>query len=255
MVRPALLVNVLVLGCLPTPIEGTSNGGTASTDESASTADPAVTTASSGMHSTGATPPEASTTESESSSSMTPSATSDSSATSTTAGDSGTSGTTGAGGPRRAFLTSEVFGAQLGGIEGADEKCQLAADSAGLGGTFRAWISTPESSAFDNLVHSSEPYVRVDGVQIALDWSDLIDGDLAAPLEVDEWGAVQNNGDCGNVWTNTIRDGKSHEDACTGWTALQDSASLGRSDMSNHSWTEGCIQDCLKQYHLYCFEQ
>lgn len=164
--------------------------------------------------------------------------------------------TTGGASSRRVFLTSAVFGAKLGGTEGADEKCQDAADSAGLNGTFRAWISSLTSSPMVNFTQSAAPYVRVDGVEIAGGWTDLIDGDLAAPIEVDEWGNVQNNGECGNVWTNTLRDGKAHdEDACTGWTSLQDAASLGRSDITNYTWTEGCVQDCLKQYHLYCVEQ
>ncbi|MFY0540976.1 hypothetical protein [Nannocystis pusilla] len=42
-----------------------------------------------------------------------------------------------------------------------------------------------------NFVQSAEPYVRIDGVQIAEEWIRLIDGDLDAPLEVDEWGEVQ----------------------------------------------------------------
>lgn len=164
--------------------------------------------------------------------------------------------TTGAASIRLVFLTSAVFGAQLGGIEGADAKCQAAAETAGLDGTFRAWISTPASSPMATFVQSSEPYVRIDGVEVAANWSDLIDGELAAPLEVDEWGNVQNNAECGNVWTNTLRDGKPHdEDACTGWTGLQDAALLGRSDVSNYFWTEGCVQDCLKQHHLFCVEQ
>lgn len=170
--------------------------------------------------------------------------------------DDGGTGSTGATSFRRVFLTSSVFGAQLGGIAGADAKCQTAADSAGLGGTFRAWISTPTSSPVVNFVHSSEPYVRIDGVVIASSWSDLVDGDLAAPLEVDELGNVHNNGECGNVWTNTLRDGTPYdEDACTGWTSLQDGTRLGRSDVTNYSWTEGCVQDCLKQHHLFCVEQ
>ena len=174
---------------------------------------------------------------------------------SSTMKDVGT-GSTGAASFRLVFLTSAVFGAQLGGIEGADAKCQGAAESAGLDGTFRAWISTLASSPMVNFVQSSEPYVRIDGVEIAGNWSDLIDGELAAPLEVDEWGNVQNNAECGNVWTNTLRNGKPYdEDACTGWTGLQEAALLGRSDVSNYFWTEGCVQDCLKQYHLFCVEQ
>jgi hypothetical protein len=30
---------------------------------------------------------------------------------------------------------------------------------------------------------------------------------------------------------------------------------IDRHDLSNYTWTEGCNQDCTKQYHLYCFEQ
>jgi hypothetical protein len=64
--------------------------------------------------------------------------------------------TTGGASIRLVFLTSAVFGAKLGGIEGADAKCQAAAESAGLDGTFRAWISTPASSPMVNFVQSSE---------------------------------------------------------------------------------------------------
>lgn len=204
-------------------------------------------------------PPSSASSPSESSSS-TSGLTSTSGVGQTTTGSSTTedagTGSTGVASTRLVFVTSAVFGAQLGGVEGADAKCQDAADAAGLDGTFRAWLSTATSSPMANFHQSATPYVRVDGVEIAGDWSDLIDGDLAAPLEVDEWGNVQNNGECGNVWTNTLRDGKPHdEDGCTGWTSLQDAALLGRSDITNYFWTEGCVQDCLKQYHLFCVEQ
>lgn len=144
----------------------------------------------------------------------------------------------------------------MGGIEGADAKCQAAADAAELGGIFRAWLSTPVSSPATTFTQSSDPYIRVDGMEVAADWLALVDGDLIAPIEVDEWGNTQTNADCGNVWTNTLRNGKSYdEDACSGWAGLQEAAMLGRSDLPNYRWTEGCVQDCLKQYHLYCFEQ
>lgn len=211
------------------PEDDTTNSPPSTPSTSESTSSTAGLTSTSGM---GQTTTESSTTE-----------------------DAGT-GSTGVDAPRLVFVTSAVFGAQLGGIEGADAKCQGAADSAGLDGTFRAWLSTATSSPMANFHQSAAPYVRVDGVEIAGDWSDLIDGDLAAPIEVDEWGNVQNNGECGNVWTNTLRDGTPHdEDACTGWSSLQDAALLGRSDITNYFWTEGCVQDCLKQNRLFCIEQ
>jgi hypothetical protein len=39
--------------------------------------------------------------------------------------------------PKRAFVTSTLYDGNLAGLEGADEKCQSAADSAGLPGTFQ----------------------------------------------------------------------------------------------------------------------
>lgn len=183
--------------------------------------------------------------------------TTETSTTSTETSNTGAeTGSTGTDEFRRVFVTSDVFGAELGGIEGADAKCQAAADAAGLGGTFRAWISTPASSPLKTFVQSAGPYVRIDGLQIAENWTRLVDGDIDAPLEIDEWGDVQNNGECGNVWTNTMRDGTSFDDdACMDWTSLQDGTRLGRTDATNASWTEGCTVDCLKEHHLYCFEQ
>jgi len=108
----------------------------------------------------------------------------------------------------------------------------------------------------DRMVHADVPYVRIDGLQIAANWTDLTDGDLSASIEIDEWGNLQNNGDCGNVWTGTLRDGTpDDENACTGWTMPQGYVMLGRTDVSNYTWSEGCVQDCTKEYRLFCFEQ
>jgi hypothetical protein len=65
---------------------------------------------------------------------------------------------------KRVFVTSTVYTGNLGGSAGADDKCQERADAAGLGGTFKAWLSATGTgnSAFDRLSHASVPYVRVD---------------------------------------------------------------------------------------------
>lgn len=108
----------------------------------------------------------------------------------------------------------------------------------------------------DRMIHADVPYVRIDGLQIAANWTDLTDGDLGAAIEIDEWGNLQNNGDCGNVWTGTLRDGTpDDENACTGWTMSQGYVMLGRTDVSNYNWSEGCVQDCTKEYRLFCLEQ
>ena len=46
-------------------------------------------------------------------------------------------------------------------MPGADAKCQLAADSQLLGGTFKAWISTTSGNAIDRIADVG-PWVLVD---------------------------------------------------------------------------------------------
>ncbi|MDF3017056.1 MAG: hypothetical protein K0R44_2281, partial [Thermomicrobiales bacterium] len=39
------------------------------------------------------------------------------------------------------FVTAEQFSGNLGGLPGADNKCQVEADAAATGGTFAAWLA------------------------------------------------------------------------------------------------------------------
>ena len=43
----------------------------------------------------------------------------------------------------RVFVTNQTWNGDLGGLQGADNKCQQAAFDRGLGGAWRAWVSTP----------------------------------------------------------------------------------------------------------------
>jgi hypothetical protein len=57
-------------------------------------------------------------------------------------------------------------------------------------GLFRAWLSTDLASPADGFLKSDVPYVRLDDVQVAADWQDLIDGTLDAPINVSELGGL-----------------------------------------------------------------
>ena len=72
--------------------------------------------------------------------------------------------------PKRVFVTSSTFDGNLGGLAGADVKCQGAATTAGLPGTFRAWLSDSTTSASARLTHSALPYALVNDVQVADDF-------------------------------------------------------------------------------------
>ena len=162
--------------------------------------------------------------------------------------------------PRIVFVTSQLFSSSLGGVAGADAKCQAAADNGGLTGTFLAWIATNDTDAPDaRFTKSNAPYERVDGVVVAQNWSDLTDGSLAAPIEVDEYGSAIGYGSWTNVNSNGRVTGVDSDSHCGGWVGT--SAALGHigvTTATDGTWTEHlmgiglCLYDTL---HLYCFQQ
>ncbi len=89
-------------------------------------------------------------------------------------------------GPCRGFLTSTTQDGDLGGLSGADATCQSLATSAGLPGTYRAWLSDDAQSPSTRFSRSSGPYQLLNGVTIANSWTDLTDGTLAASIALDE---------------------------------------------------------------------
>src|SRR4029077_17175057 len=65
------------------------------------------------------------------------------------------------------FVSSATYGGgNLGGLTGADPKCQSLATAAVLPGTYKAWLSDDTTSAASRLTHSTNPYVLVDGKTI-----------------------------------------------------------------------------------------
>lgn len=164
---------------------------------------------------------------------------------------------------RTVFVTSEVFTGDLGGLAGADAKCQEAAAAAKLPGNFQAWLSTSDTSPVTKSVHSSIPYQLVDGTEVASSWGDLVDGAISAPIAVSEKGGPPGKGlhscipsDMVVVWTNTKEIGTPvGEYHCDNWsTAASGEGGTGRVGPVNSGWTSNCIAGCQSQAALYCVE-
>lgn len=160
---------------------------------------------------------------------------------------------------RVVFLTSLKFDpATLGGpngTDGADTLCNDFAQSAGLDGVFKAWLSTPTTSPSTSFVPSAGRYVRTDGVAVADSWDDLTDGDLAAPIRWSEKGK-----ELGAVaaWTSTLPNGEwSGDPACGAWSSNLEMGSAGGGPFTDSRWTqlEPLPVDCDFPLALYCFEQ
>jgi hypothetical protein len=174
--------------------------------------------------------------------------------------------------PRVVFLTSAVFTpgtAQFNGLESADALCNAAASAPGVsprvaGRQFLAWLSAGPTTPLTRFVHSTAPYVRPDGVNIALDWAGLTTTAHLNPIEDDEHGAAV---DGGLVWTGTDPggtlasdgvDASTYSATCDGWTSSADSDPVfGNANVANLGWTRapGFGGICSQSAHLYCFEK
>jgi hypothetical protein len=128
------------------------------------------------------------------------------------------------------FATSGLFDGNLGGLDGADQKCQAAADAAGLDGLYLAWLSRvggpiigePASGPLHRFVRHAVPYVRPDGIRVADHFGDLVDGTLDNPIGADEFGGTLFEG---TAWSSTIANGAPAgagnplQNTCGNWTS------------------------------------
>lgn len=135
------------------------------------------------------------------------------------------------------FVSSAVYPANLGGLEGADQKCSALAQAAGLGDRgFVAILSVVLTNARDRF-QTDGPIALVGGTVVANSSADLWDGALLARINHDEYGATVN----GVVWTGTDSDGITDRGAtgcCGGWTstAVGGLAEIGRTDRVDVGW-------------------
>ena len=162
--------------------------------------------------------------------------------------------------PKLVFVTSGAWLGDLGGVAGADAKCQQEADAEGVPGTFLAWISTSTTSPASRFAKSPYRYELIDGTVIANDWDDLVDGSLQNPitLQVDgyETGWLF-------AWTGTDLDGTSYQGIdCDDWTKTVNTdgsyinGGTGTIASTGGNWTYSYAAVCgITPQPLYCFEQ
>jgi len=183
------------------------------------------------------------------------------------------------------FITSEGSGkgADLGGLTGADQHCQMLAKAVGAGNkTWHAYLSTtasngqPAVNARDRI--GKGPWYNAKGVMVAKDVADLhsADNNLSKQNSISEKGQVLNGrGDTPNqhdILTGSKEDGTAFtgeaDHTCKNWTSSgEGSAQLGHHDRQGGgdaptSWnaahgSKGCSQANLVSTggagRFYCF--
>lgn len=151
---------------------------------------------------------------------------------------------------KRVFVSSATYYGALGGLGGADAKCNQLAQAASLPGTFVAWLSTDTTFAKDR-VTGLGPWSLVGQSDVAVSKGELTNPPLSLPIRRDERGSEVT----GLVWTGTSPSGTFFEGDCTDWTSDdRGRAGIGDSAADGAAWTAATTSSCTARRRLYCFE-
>jgi len=167
------------------------------------------------------------------------------------------------------FLTSDDFPGDFGGLQGGDDLCQNRAQAAGLGGTYRAWVSSssdPDNGPNNRFNQNSFPYVLTNGNRVANNFAELTSMDLINPIDVDENEENVDGSDINSVWSNTLRNGSiSQSDGtadCQNWNTTTFFGAVGLFTETDETWADSSdilgtplFTRCENPNRLYCFEQ
>ncbi|HUJ58578.1 MAG TPA: hypothetical protein VLX92_08800 [Kofleriaceae bacterium] len=169
----------------------------------------------------------------------------------------------------RVFATHTVYMGAFGGLADGDQLCNSAAETAGLGGTWKAWLSDSTSNAIDRLADVGPWYLVDEATEVFAGKAALVESPLVA-IDHDEYGhaiAQSNPFNVEGAWTGTLQDGTAGASDpsigqgadCADWkTAFGETAMFGNV-LDTSTWTNvGAGQLALcdeEQEHLYCFEQ
>ncbi len=160
------------------------------------------------------------------------------------------------------FATSASFNGNLGGLTGADAICQAEADDPASivpAGTYLAWLSDGTDSPDTRFTKSSHPYLLPDGTKIAEDYSDLTDGLILHPINIDPTGKLL--GGIQKFWTGTKADGTTAPQSvtCTGWTAdplPYHHGMHGQTNLTISTWSTMHANDSCRSFsRLLCVQQ
>lgn len=173
-------------------------------------------------------------------------------------------------GPMRIFATSTItqglIGGGTGGISAGDTICNNLASTAGLSGTYMAWLAITSGTDDPNTrmtTHANFAYVDTTGTTIANNWTGLISGTLVNAIGRNESGGpVAANQ---KVWTNvtantgtTATVSGSQNTNCNGWTnngGGVHTAPNGVTGSATATWTNSSTLGCNGNARLYCVEQ
>ncbi len=164
---------------------------------------------------------------------------------------------------KKVFVTSGLYTGNLGGLSGADSICQGLANTANLGGVFKAWLSDTTGTPDTRFTKGPLPYALVNNDIVAADWDALTNTQfvpLVNSISIDENGETVNP--IGGAWTNTGATGANEfGGSCNNWTSMAAAVDgvpigwVGDITFTDLVWTDSNFRNCNLTARLYCFEQ
>jgi len=158
------------------------------------------------------------------------------------------------------FTTSATYNGNLGGLSGADVKCQAAALAAGLKGNYRAYLGATGTNAPSRLAGASG-WTRVDGRPLINQIGEFGTVTLPYPPSLDEKGNDLTSSGQVRVWTATNANTTYYGQNCNAagsapdWTdTLSSHTTTGLlSATDSNVLVGGGVYPCSTAIHLYCF--
>jgi len=139
--------------------------------------------------------------------------------------------------PKFVFISSKAYNGNLGGLTGADGKCQTLASAAGLKGVYKAWLSDSTGSPASRSTHSAGNYLMVDGTLAAQDWTSLAAGVFINRDETGQVASVVGSGATGPAGTILVGDCAAWADTASNGTAIPPNPVTGSGNSCN-DWSD-----------------
>lgn len=154
-----------------------------------------------------------------------------------------------------AFVTSTTYQANLGGVGGADTKCNTAASAAGLGGSWIAAIGSSGAGLAARIPWNWTELRNMNNAIVATSYADLTDGTIAAPIN-----RTASNTLSGETYTWTGSDTTGGFTGLTGGncsnfltSTLGENADRGAIHSTTAHFQSG-YHNCSASYPIYCIQ-
>lgn len=158
--------------------------------------------------------------------------------------------------PQRIFASSLTYTGNLGGLSGADSKCQALAVAQSLGGNWKAILSTSSVNAKDRISIYSSVELLDGTTLVASDFDDLWDEAVTNRVNRDETNSALSG--TSKVWTGTDGFGGKHANGtfCNNWTNSTTAydGRVGDTTKTNVQWVDQRDEACDSTYRIMCID-